>query len=396
MQDHGKSDVPTISIGLVGTGFMGQGHAVAYKKVPLIFGSLPARPNLAVVADVSESLAQAAARRFGFDRWVVGWEELVADEAVDLVDITAPNHLHKAIALAAAEAGKDIYCEKPLALTAADARDMYEAAKRADVRTMVGFNYLKNPVSLLAKEMIDSGELGDIYHFRGWFHQDVLADPAAPFSWRFERKRAGSGALGDLGAHIIAFARFLVGDFRRVCGLTRTFIHERPVAEGAFGYTSRATADGPQKRVENEDAAHFLIEFTNGATGTIETSRIAQGRKVYLAYEVNGSKGSLYFVHERMNELNLYLASDPPGQRGFKTIIVGPDHPYYGAFWPVAGAGLGFEDMKVIEVYELLAGLGSGAPLYPDFYVGWQVSRVVDAVLLSAREGRWVDLDEIA
>lgn len=375
---------------------MGQGHAVAYKKVSLVFDKLPARPNLAVVADVSESLAQAAAQRFGFDRWVVGWEAVVADETIDVVDITAPNHLHKEIAVAAAEAGKAIYCEKPLAPTAADANDMYEATERAGVQTMVGFNYLKNPASLLAKEMIESGELGDIYHFRGWFHQDVLADPTAPFSWRFERKVAGSGALGDLGAHVIEFARFLIGDFARVCGLTRTFIEERPVAEGVYGYTSRAAADGPKKRVENEDAAHFLIEFANGATGTIETSRIAQGRKVYLAYEVNGSMGSLYFVHERMNELKVYRASDPPGQRGFKTIIVGPDHPYYGAFWPVAGAGLGFEDMKVIEVYELLEGLGSGTPLYPDFYAGWQVSRVIDAVLLSAREGRWVDLDEIA
>jgi predicted dehydrogenase len=396
MRGNRNADVPTINIGLVGTGFMGKGHAVAYKKVPLIFDSPPARPNLAVVADVSEPLARSAARQFGFDRWVIGWEDLVADETVDVVDITAPNYLHREIALAAAEAGKHIYCEKPLALTAADAKDMYAAVEAAGVQTLVGFNYLKNPATLIAKEMIDSGELGEIYHFRGWFHQDALADPGAPFSWRFERKIAGSGALGDLGAHVIEFARFLIGEFDRVCGLTKTFIAERPVAEGAYGYRSQVTADATKRQVENEDAAHFLVQFEAGATGTIETSRIAQGRKVYLAYEVNGSKGSLYFVHERMNELKVYLASDPPGRRGFKTIILGPEHPYYAAFWPVAGAGLGFEDMKVIEVYQLLEGLARGAPMYPDFYAGWQVSRVVDAVLLSAREGRWVNLDEVA
>ena len=385
----------TLRIGLIGTGFMGKGHSIAYKKVPMVFNPPPAQPVLAVVADVTAELAQTAARDFGFEDWTVGWENVVADESVDIVDITAPNNLHKEIALAAARAGKHIYCEKPLALTAPDAKEMVEAANKAGVKTFVGFNFLKNPAALLAKEIIESGQLGQIYHFRGYFHEDILADPNQPFTWRFDRSIGGSGALGDLGAHVIEMARFLVGDFERVCGLTKTFISERPLARGAYGYGSQAATSGSKRTVENEDVVHFLIEFSNGATGSIESSRIASGRKVYFAYEVNGSQGSLHFVHERMNELNVYLSSDPSGQQGFKNILIGPEHPYYESFWPVAGMGLGFEDTKIIEVYQLLDGVVNDKPLYPDFYAGWKVCQIIDAVLRSADERRWIDVAEM-
>jgi predicted dehydrogenase len=385
----------TINIGLVGTGLMGKVHSLAFKKVPMVFNPPPAMPKLAVVADVTAELAQTAAHNFGFEKWVVDWASLVADETVDVVDITTPNNLHKEIALAAANAGKHIYCEKPLALTASDAKEMVEAAEKAGIKTMVGFNYLKNPAALLAQKMIAAGELGEIYHFRGYFHQDILMDPNQPFSWRFDRHIAGSGALGDLAAHVIAIARFLVGDFERVSGLTKTFIHERPLARGAYGYQSQAVSEGPKRPVENEDVVHFLVEFSNGATGTIEASRIAAGRKVYLAYEVNGSKGSLHFVHERLNELKVYFSTDPTDRQGFRTILIGPDHPHYRSFWPVAGVGLGYEDVKVIEVYELLDGLANDKPIYPDFYAGWKVNQVIEAVLRSAEERHWVNVDEI-
>lgn len=389
-----ETALKTVRVGLIGSGFMGKGHSMAYQMVPMVFNPPPALPNLAVLADVTEDLARKRARDFGFGKWVASWEEVIADDAVDLVDITTPTHLHKEIALAAAKAGKHIYCEKPLALTAADAKKMCEAAEKAGVKTMLGFQYLKNPAALLAKEIIEAGELGEVYHFRGHFHQDALADPNAPFSWRFERAVAGSGALGDLGAHVIEFARFLVGDFRRVCGLAKTFIHERPVAAGAYGYEKAAITDAPQRHVENEDSIHFLIEFEKGASGIIEASRIATGRKVYMGYEVNGSKGSLHFVHERMNELKLYISKDPKGRHGFKTILTGPEHPHYKCFWPVAGCGLGFGDMKIIEIYELLNGLANGKPIYPDFREGWKVCQIVDAVLHSAEEKRWVSVDE--
>ena len=384
----------TVNIGLVGTGFMGKGHAMAYRLLPSVFNPPPAQPRLRVLGDVNPDLAERGARDFGFEEWVTGWEAVVAHPEVDVVDITAPNHLHKAIAIAAAEAGKHVYCEKPLALTAGDAREMLAAAERAGVKTLVGFNYLKNPAALAAKRMIEAGELGEIYHFHGAFQQDVLADPDQPFSWRFERAIAGSGALGDLGAHVIAMAQFLVGDFARVCGLARTFIRERPVASGAYGYDGQADRDAPKRVVENEDAVEVLVDFANGATGTITASRVATGRKVFLSYEVVGSKGTLTFVHERMNEFQVYFADDPGDRAGFRTVLVGPDHPYYKAFWPVAGCGLGFGDMKVIEVYELLDGIANAAPLYPDFRAGWQVSLAIDAILRSTEEAGWVAVGE--
>ncbi len=385
----------TLHIGLIGTGFMGKGHSMAFHSLPLVFSPPPAIPKLVVVADVTEELAQRAAVSFGFERWTTNWQEVVQDKIVELVDITAPNHLHKEMAVEAAKAQKHIYCEKPLALNAAEAKQMYETAHAAGVKTMVGFHYLKNPALLLAKQIIDSGELGEIYHFRGFFLQDALADPQAPFSWRFQKDIAGSGALGDLGSHVIAVAYFLLGEFEQVCGLTRTFIKERPVATGAYGYDRGAASSTDKRPVENEDAVHFLIDFRNGATGLIEASRIATGRKVYMTYELNGSKGALYFVHDHMNELKIYFSKDPPGQRGFRTVLLGPEHPYYKAFWPVAGCGLGFEDLKVIEVYELFEGVVNDKPLYPDFYVGWKICQITDAVLRSVAENRWVRIEEI-
>ena len=382
----------TLDIGLVGSGFMGKGHSVAYQLVPRIFERLAVRPRLRVLGDVSEELARAAAAKLGFEEHVVGWEGVVHHPEVDIVDITAPNHLHREIAVAAAAAGKHIYCEKPLALSAEDALAMLEAVERAGVRTMVGFNYLKSPATLAARRLIEEGVLGEIRHFRGSFHEDILADPAQPFSWRFERALAGAGALGDLGAHVIAVAHALVGDITKVSAMTETFIHERPVASGAYGYDGKANEDAPKRVVENEDVVHFLAKFAGGATGVIESSRIAAGRKVFLAYEVNGSKGSLAFVHERMNELELYLSDDPEGRRGFRTILTGPEHPYYGAFWPVAGCGLGFGDMKVIEIFELLDGIAHDKPITPDFRDGYRVDKVIAAVLASAASGQWVEV----
>jgi predicted dehydrogenase len=251
----------TLNIGLVGTGFMGKGHAMAYRMMPMVFNPPPALPRLLLLGDVTAELAERGARDFGFDEWVVGWEGIVNHPAVDVVDITAPNHLHKEIALAAVAVGKHVYCEKPLALTAAEAREMRDAAERAGVKTLVGFNYLKNPAALAAQRLIANGDLGDIYQFHGVFHQDALADPEQPFSWRFEQAKAGAGALGDLGAHVLAMADLLAGDVARVCGLTRTVIPERPEASGAYGYGAAAAHDAPRRRVENEDICHVLLDF---------------------------------------------------------------------------------------------------------------------------------------
>ncbi len=380
-----------VRIGLIGTGFMGKAHVQAFRNMALLFPDA-ARPVLEIVADVSLEAAEAAATAFGFRRATGDWRALVADPAVDVVDITTPNHLHHEMALTAIAAGKHVYCEKPLAPTAAQAKEMTEAAEAAGVKTMVGFNYLKNPATGLAKQLVESGELGQIVHFRGTFDQDALADPRAPFSWRFERALAGSGALDDLGAHIINLAQHLVGDIAEVCGQTQTIHAERPVAGSGAGYLARAGEEAEMRRVENEDQVQFLVRFANGAGGTIEASRIASGRKLWLTYEVTATKGAIYFTQERMNEVRLYRADDPSAERGFRTIYIGPDHPHYARFYPVAGIGLGYSDQKVIEAYELIDGIARDRPLSPDFRAGWRTSQVIEAVLDSVARNRWVSV----
>jgi predicted dehydrogenase len=379
---------------MIGTGFMGKSHAMAYQAVPFIFPSA-ARPVGELVADVSEEAAAAAAEATGFRRATGDWRALVRDPAVDVVDITTPNVLHKEMALATIAAGKHVYCEKPLALTASDALEMTQAAEAAGVKTLVGFNFLKNPAAGMIKGIIDEGGIGDIVHFRGTFDQDALADPSAPFSWRFERAAAGAGALGDLGAHVISLAQYLIGDIDEVSGQINTRITERPVAESAVGYGEVAAADAPMRAVENDDEAQFLMRFTAGASGTIETSRIATGRKLWLTYEITGTQGAVFFTQERMNEVKLYLADDPAGRQGFRTILTGPAHPHYANYFPIPGLGLGYNDQKVIEAHELIEAIATDGPLYPDFRAGWKTCQVIDAVLRSAEERRWVRVEEM-
>lgn len=372
-----------IGIGLIGTGFMGKCHAMAFKAVAGVFAT-PLKPRLAVVSDVSETAASDFADRFGFDRWTVDWTGVISDPQVQVIAITTPNFLHKEMAIAAIEAGKHVYCEKPLALTAEDALEMAEAAERAGVRTMVGYNYLKNPATELAREIIASGEIGDVVHFRGIHNEDYMADPTVPHSWRCIRAKGGAGALGDIGSHILSIALHLVGDIRSVNAQMQTVIAQRP------------DPSDPNRLlpVENDDQTHAMIGFTNGAIGTIECSRIAQGRKMHLAYEITGTKGSILFDQEQMNELHLFTAADQHRLGGFRRILIGPEHPNYGAFCPAPGHSLGFNDQKVIEVKALLDGIdGDENALYPDFRAGYEIERLIDALVQSAEDRCWVTVD---
>src|SRR5215207_3531322 len=242
-----------VRIGLIGTGGMGKAHATAFNNVPLVFGNEPARPKLEIVADVDADAVKAWANNFGFARWTTDWREIVEDSNVDVVDITTPNHLHAEMAIAAAEAGKHVYCEKPLANTSADAARIVDAVEKSGVTSIVGFNYLKNPAQAFAQQLISEGELGEITLFRGTFDQDFLADPDIPFSWRQDRKLAGTGALGDLGSHTISLAHFLVGDIAEVCGMNITRIKERFVPVSGSGYAATAQSSGDMRPVENED-----------------------------------------------------------------------------------------------------------------------------------------------
>ncbi len=383
-----------IRIGLIGTGGMGKAHATAYHNVPLVFGTEPGRPRLEIVADVEAPAVEKWAGEFGFARWTTDWRALIADPRVDVVDITTPNHLHAEMAIAAAQAGKHLYCEKPLATTAADAARIVAAVEKAGVISLVGFNYLKNPIQAFARQLLASGELGEITLFRGTFDQDFLANPEIPFSWRLDRALAGTGALGDLGSHTLAFAQFLVGEVAEVCGLKTTRITERPVAAGGSGYAAKALGGGARRAVENEDIMEFLLRFENGAVGTIGTSRIGTGRKLGLSYEIQATKGSLVYTQERMNEIQLYRHTDPDREKGFKTIYSGPDHPGYQAFFGLAGVGLGYNDQKTIEAHALITAIALNQPAQPDVRFAYRINQIIDAVAASCQERRWVAVSE--
>ena len=376
-----------VRIGLVGTGYIGRCHAIAYAQAPTVF-SLDAELVLEYLAEVTSELAEKKAKEFGFKRFTDDWRDIVQDPNVDVVDICTTNFLHKEIALAAITNGKHVYSEKPLALTAIDAKLMYEAAKQAGVKTLVGFNYIKNPTTQLAREIIANGEIGEVIHFYGTHNEDYLANKNTPLDWHCVKEKAGLGALGDLAAHIVQMSQYLLGqDIRSVIGDMQTVIKTRP------------NPNNLQERlaVENEDQATALVRFANGCMGTIETSRIACGRKMGLSYVITGTKGSITYTQERMAELKLYLHDENPARQGFKTILTGPLHPDYKNFCVSAGHGIGFNDQKTVEIRDLVNGLASPVnTLYPDFEEGYKVSRVLDAIALSCEQKRWVDVEEIA
>ena len=389
------STVPDIGVAMIGSGLMAKSHTMGYRNVEAVYGSTPFRPRFAVLADAREDLARSGAESLGYERWTVDWREAVSDAGVDVVDIVTPNFLHKEIAMAAIAAGKHVYCEKPLALTSAEAKEMYEAAEAAGVKTLVGFNYLRNPAIAEARRLIASGALGEIWTFSGQFVLDACSDPDVPFTWRFERKLSGSGALGDLGAHIISLALVLVGPVSSVTGLSKTFVKTRPTPTGVFGYGSGADLSAPRREVENDDATTFLMEFASGASGHIEASRVATGRTWHQSIEIIGSKGALQFVQQDIHTLRLYLSGDPVEQKGYREIELGPSHGDYAAFWPFAGVPLGVHELKTIEVNEWLTAIAENRRPDGDFKEGWHVSEVLDAVERSAAERRWVDVPRL-
>ncbi|MGR4070316.1 Gfo/Idh/MocA family protein [Billgrantia sp. C5P2] len=369
----------TLKFGLIGTGYMGKAHAIALRAAPVVF-QLPTHPVCELLAEVDDELASRKARELGFARSTGDWKALISDPDVDVVDICSPNFLHKAMALAAIAAGKHVYAEKPLALSAGDAQEMVEAAERAGVRTLVGFNYIRNPASQLAREIVASGEIGELIHFRGRHNEDYMADPELPHGWRTRREAAGAGALGDVGSHILNMAEYLTGQrVAEVFGQLQTVISRRPLIDGSG-----------MGEVENDDQAQALLRFDSGLIGNIETSRVAVGRKMGLAYTLTGTKGSILFDQERMSELQLYQNEGSKERRGFRTLLMGPEHPDYAAFSPAPGHGLGYNDQKVIEIRDLVEGIVTGRPLYPDFREAWRVNCMIEAIERSHVEGRWV------
>jgi predicted dehydrogenase len=371
------SKKPQLRIGLIGTGFMGKTHVFGFAAAPRVF-DLPYDIVLHSVADRTDELAAAAADRLGFARSSGDWKRLVADGEIDLIDITTPNALHKEIALAAIAAGKHVYCEKPLAARASDARDMADAAEAAGVKTQVGFNYLCNPMMTLARDLIASGELGEIRLYRGIHAEDYMMDAASPFTFRHEV--AGGGALADIGSHALATAEYLLGPIERLMGDCVTVYDQRPDGHGGL------------RAVEVDDIGRAFLRFTNGASGSIEVSWISTGRKMQHDFEIYGTKGALLFTQERFNELHLFSTADAAGRRGFRRIEAAPDHDPYGFFCVAPGHQLGFNDLKTIEVARFLDCLAGKRPEPFNFRAGARVQALVEAIQDSSRRKAWVDV----
>jgi predicted dehydrogenase len=375
---------------------MGKAHSLAYATMPMFFWPAPALPRRRLLAELDPAVARDAAVRLGFEQSTADWHAVIESEEIDLVDISTPNDTHAEIAVAAAQAGKHIICEKPLARTLDEARAMYEAVTAAGVINMVAFNYRRTPAVVMAHELIAKGALGQIRNFRGTYLQDWSNDPDLPLSWRFQGDVAGSGALGDIATHVLDIARYLIGDVSAVSALLRTYIPDRPIAQGPDQLAgARKQTGGARRPVDVDDEVLALLRFESGAVGSLEASRHAHGRKNFLTFEVHGDAGSIAFDYERRDELELYLAEGPKDQRGFRTVLTGPAHPYGQALWPIPGLGIGYGETKIIECYELMRAIAQGGGYTPTFFDGYQIARICDAIASSASTGEWVELPPI-
>lgn len=378
-------EAPTIGVGMLGYAFMGKAHSNAFKKMPYMMYPPPAIPRLVAIAGRNEAAVSEAARRYGYEKYYLDWHQLVADPDVQLFDNGGPNNLHAEPCIAAAQAGKHIFCEKPLGRTAAESKTMLEAVQKAGVKHMVAHNYRFVPAIIVARDMVRNGDLGEIYHFRAQYLQEWIMDPDFEAVWRLQGDVAGSGSLGDLGSHIVDIARFIVGEPARVGGLLKTFIKERPAPGGG------------RVPVTVDDAFEAWVEFDNGAIGTLEATRFAKGRKNGMTFEVNGAKGSIRFNMERFNELEVHLPGDNPLaiQSGFTNVLVTESyHPYWKYWWP-HGHIIGWEHTFVHEVYHLMDAIVNNkdiAPYGATFEDGYRCSVILDAITQSSQEGRRVDI----
>jgi len=385
--------VKELNIGLVGAGFMGKAHSLAYAAMPMFFWPAPALPVRRTIAEANEQLAEEASRRFGFQKFTGDWRQVIDDPEIDVVDIATPNHLHAEIAIAAAAAGKHIISEKPLARTSEEAKAMYEAVTEAGVVHMVAFNYRRTPAVSLAKQFIEDGSIGRVLNFRGTYLQDWSADPSSPLSWRFKKSIAGSGALGDIGTHVIDLARYLVGEIAQVNALMSTFIPERPLQSGgADALGTVRGGDGPKGPVDVDDEVMTMLRFDNGAVGSIEATRNAYGRNNYITFEIHGTSGSIVFNYERRDELQVAFAGDPGDRRGFRTIYTGPAHPNGAALWPIPALGIGYGETKIVEAHDFLKAVVDGGTVSPNFADGYITALIDDAIVESAERDAWVDV----
>jgi len=379
-QSEGGEDIPAIGVGMLGYGFMGKAHSNAYKTLAYMTWPPPLMPNLVSIAGRNEEAVAGAARRYGFTDHVTDWRQIISDDRIGVFDNSGPNNFHAEPTIAAAEAGKHVICEKPLGRTADEAYETWKRVSATGVKAMCAFNYRFVPAVRLARMIIESGELGEIFHFRGKYLQEWIIDADFPMVWRLDKDVAGSGALGDLGAHVIDLARYLVGEIASVSASTRTFVKDR---------------DGGAVTVD--DAVESVVDFENGAVGTIEATRFASGRKNGLSFEINGSKGSLSFDIERLNELEVHYRDSSPGKlaQGFRTVLVSEaDHPFWEHWWP-QGHMIGWEHTFVHEIHHFLQAIREDTEIGPHgatFEDGYRAAEICDAMLRSADSRRREDV----
>ncbi len=379
-------NAPELGIGMLGYAFMGKAHTNAFKKLPYMMYPPVAIPKLVAICGRNAEATAAAAQRYGYEGYYTDWREMIQNPAIQVFDNGGPNDAHAEPTIAAAQAGKHVFCEKPLARTAEEAKTMLDAVEKTGVKHMVAFNYRFVPAIVQAKKLIESGALGRIFHFRAVYLQEWIIDPNFPMIWRLDKDQAGSGALGDLGAHIIDLARFLVGEPKSVMGMARTFVPERPLGDGS----------GKMGKVTVDDAFVSLFEFENGALGTLEASRFAQGRKNYNSLEINGENGSITFNLERMNEMQVFWANEEPKEtRGFHTVNVSESyHPYWENWWP-QGHIIGWAETFVHEFHHFFDAIVNNKPVAPwgaDFVDGYRNAVICDAIVNSSQSKRQVDI----
>ena len=381
-----------IRIGVIGFGWMGQAHSRAYRDIPVYFPDSGIRPRLVSVADSLPARVELARANFGFESGTVDWEELIARDDIDVVDITAPNALHRELVEAAAAAGKHISCEKPVGIDPAATAAIEAGARRAGVITGCGYNYRWAPLVQYARRLIADGRLGDLTHYRGRFFSMYGRDRLGLLSWRFLQEEAGYGALSDIMSHAIDMAQFLCGPIRRVVAVKETFVRERPLpVPGQGTHYDRGKPGDPTGAVTNEDYVGSLVEFASGVRGTLEADRSIFGPQSSMAFELNGSKGAASWDHERMNQLQLYLPEEQPTD-GFIEVLAGDAFPNQAGIVPGGGNSLGYEDMKLIEALEFLRSVEAGRRHRPDFGDAVENASVAAAMIRSWSSERWEDV----
>ena len=384
-----------LNVAIIGHNFMGKAHAHAWRTAPRFF-ELDAEPVLKVAVGRNQESLEAYAANWGWAETASDWRAVVARDDIDVVDISVPTDLHAEIAIAAAEAGKHVFCEKPMALTSGEARAMLDAAQRAGIVHYLNHNYRRTPAVMLAKQLIDEGFVGRIFHWRGAYLQDWIVDPEFPLTWHLQAKHAGAGPHFDLGSHNVDLARFLVGEVKSVSAMTARFVRERPLpGAGAATFSAGqggATESGP---VTVEDAAFVTAEFENGALGSIDTSRFAPGRKNHHTFEIYGSDGSIVFDLERMNELQVYSRHDPAHVQGFRTVLATESvHPFVAAWWP-PGHVIGYEHAFHHAVVDFVRAITDGTEVRPNFEDGVRETLVLEAALRAAESGARVEVEAL-